>query len=179
MDKRTITIGRVTLTIEAEYDDSADYSDLGGYASNREARLWDDKVAWYSIEDDAIRLPKSDIWQDRRGRIVAEPENLDWHNNSFHRETEFYKLNAENYLGEKSRLTYLFQDADRLRGLDHADWCYMGVVATVSMLNREIAHASVWGIESDSDESYFQECARDMAREAMKGAKAFKQSIVA
>lgn len=45
------------------------------------------------------------------------------------------------------------------------DWHMVGIVVTAMRSGEEVGHASVWGIESDSDESYFAEVAQDLKDE--------------
>lgn len=61
-------------------------------------------------------------------------------------------------------------DFDRLRRYCAGDWCYTGVVVTCSRNGLELGRASLWGIESDSD-SYLDECAAELAEEALDEAK--------
>ena len=169
--------GRVTLAVRSEYDDSPDTSWLGENVSYRNVE-WHPTAAFYSYERDAIRLPKSDVWRDRKGRIVAEPESLDPWNTRYHRDVEFLKLDTGNYAGETSGvLGYLFQDADRLRAYYNNDWTFVGIVATVKVDGKELGNASVWGFESDSGDDYIRSEARNIATEALAEAKAFIASL--
>jgi hypothetical protein len=60
-------------------------------------------------------------------------------------------------------------DFNRLRRWCEDDWCYVGVVISVSEDGKVIDRhaASLWGIESDADE-YLLEVARDLAEEAFE-----------
>lgn len=171
-------IGKIRVKVGTDYDPDPDTSYLGEAIDYREARQWTDKYAVYSYEDDAIRLPGSDIWRDRKGRIVAEPERLDrWDSVFYHRDIEFLKLDSENYKGEPHKLRYLFQDADRLRAYYRNDWAYFGIIARVYANGREIGNASVWGFESDMGDSEFKAEARNIARDAIAEARQWLESL--
>lgn len=175
--KRKITHGKVAVSLRMDADLDPDPSYLGEAIEVHRARQWSKDYAVYSYETDSIRLPGSDVWRDRKGRITAEPESLDYDSIRYHRETEFLKLESSNYAGERSMLTYLFQDADRLRAYYRGDWLYVGIVAIVHVNGREIGNASTWGIESDSDDPYFREMGREVAHEAIAEARQWLESL--
>ena len=55
---------------------------------------------------------------------------------------------------------------ERLRRYHAEDWCYVGCVATADDQDgNEVASASLWGIESDSDESYAADTEKDLLHE--------------
>lgn len=62
------------------------------------------------------------------------------------------------------------QDFERLRAWCNDDWSYVGVIVTASRAGIELASASLWGIESDSDD-YLTETAQDLAQEAINDAQ--------
>lgn len=68
---------------------------------------------------------------------------------------------------------------ERMEAYGRGDWYSMGIIATVSHEGTELGHASVWGIESDSDPAYIMETARDVAREAISQARATVGSLQA
>lgn len=53
------------------------------------------------------------------------------------------------------------QDYKRAEALNRGDWCYLGVFAVAEVVIGEtcqrIRSGGLWGIESDSDSSYFAE----------------------
>lgn len=59
--------------------------------------------------------------------------------------------------------TYVEQDYKRMESLNRGDWCYVGIyaIAHVQLLDggpvQEIHSVGLWGIESDSDDSYFND----------------------
>lgn len=163
-------VGRVTLVVRSEYDPDPDLSWLGEPCSYKEARQWSPNEAFYSVEIDAIKLPRSDHWRNRKGQIVQDPESLDYYETRYHRgRQEFLKLAADTRI-----LRHLFQDADRLRGLWRGDWAFIGIVASVLIDYREVGSAAVWGFESDMPASELRREARRIALEAITDAKKHK-----
>ena len=164
--------GKAHVTVSTEYDDSPDYSWLGEFTSYHKA---DASRPLYSREMDAIRLPGSDLWRNRLGRIVTEPND-----DRGSREYQFVTLEGagNGYADEtKDRLKYLFQDADRLLGMNRGDWSFIGIVANVQYDGRTIGDASCWGFESDSDDSYILSEARSIAHEALLEARHYVDSL--
>ena len=164
--------GRITLTVKVEDDYDCDYSWLGKFTELRKA---DPDRPIYSKEADAIRLPKSELWRDRKGRIVEAPD--DDHES---REYEFIEIegggNGYSDCG-RDKLRYCFQDADRLVGLERGEWSFLGILANVRIDNREIGHASVWGFESDMDDRSIRLESLSIASEALSDAKSFLASL--
>lgn len=66
--------------------------------------------------------------------------------------------------------TYIQQDYERARG-QGGDWGMYGIRVTAFRAGIALGEASLWGIESDSDEEYFTETARDLATEAITEAE--------
>jgi len=46
------------------------------------------------------------------------------------------------------------QDYERMEDLNCGSWCFMGCVVTATVNGIEVGRASLWGIESDSDEEW-------------------------
>jgi hypothetical protein len=83
-------------------------------------------------------------------------------------ELRYFNPYAERYKGESPEdiRKYVRQDYDRMESLNAGNWCYVGICAeaTIMLAPREdggltqtIRSGGLWGIESDSDRSYFQE----------------------
>ena len=51
------------------------------------------------------------------------------------------------------------------------DWWYVGIVVTARRTGIKLGEASLWGIESDSEEDYFTETVIDLAGEVIAEAK--------
>ena len=61
---------------------------------------------------------------------------------------------------------YVRQDYARMQAANRGDWCYMGVRAEAQVqldgdLRQTVISGGLWGIESDSDESYFADVERE------------------
>lgn len=62
-------------------------------------------------------------------------------------------------------------DFARLRAWCRDDWQYVGLVVTVYVEDVELASASLWGIEPDSDAGYLNETIAELLAEAMAEAR--------
>ena len=66
------------------------------------------------------------------------------------------------------------QDYERAEGLNRGDWCFVGVVVQVDAPacsrcgHVETLYASLWGIESDSEDAYFEEVRDDLISELQR-----------
>lgn len=162
--------GEITLVVRAVDDDSPDTSDLGEFTTLKRATeyypVWRDNPT-YSTQNDAVRLPKTDLWRNRKGQIVAAPEE-----NPYSRNYQFIKLPTD-----CDSLRICFALADRFIGLNRYDWCYVGIVANVYYKGKEVGHASCWGYESDDPElrTYY----REQAHQALADARTFIRSLQA
>ena len=156
---RDITVGKVTVRLEVQYDESPDLSYLGEGSSYRAPQTASQKLVH---RGEWIVLDHKGVWRDEKGRIAAAPED----NGRRARECEY---TWHDYGHERGK--HALVDSARLeRFWDGSLSCY-GVCATVLYDGVKIAHASVWGIESDSGDSYFDECKREEAHEALKEAR--------
>jgi hypothetical protein len=72
---------------------------------------------------------------------------------------------------------YAMQDFNRLMGLYRGDWCYIGIAVDVIFNGKTIGHDSLWGIESDSDVSFFQETEQGCITEAIKSANDWLKKV--
>jgi hypothetical protein len=66
--------------------------------------------------------------------------------------------------------TYGLQDYARAEALNRGDWSFVGIVADVYKAGVKLASSGVWGVESDSDQSYLDECAEEEANNAVESA---------
>ena len=66
---------------------------------------------------------------------------------------------------------YVREDYERMERLNASDWCFLGVSASATVLAGEshvsqmITSGSLWGIESDSGDSYFAEVEKEQLTE--------------
>lgn len=163
------TQGKVRVVVNSDIDDYPDYSYLGEFATLAKA---DPHSATYWRREHAVRPPGSDLWRDERGRIVVAPTSDD----DSRREYGFIAL-GDNYRGDPKALTYCFQDATRLEGLERGDWCYLAIIARVYVSDREVGAAVVGGFESDSGELFIRQQANEIAHEAISDARAWLDSL--
>ena len=160
-------IGAVVVTAWAEYDNYGDSSWLGVFCNFRQPANKEEKLVH---RESGSVLDHTGIWRDSRGRLVAAPDvrshsreyQFTWHDNGH------------------ERIKYALQDSNRLEALDNGSWSFVGVVATVEIDGVELARDSLWGIESDSGDSYLAQTAREVAHEALGSAKGWvKRRLVA
>lgn len=58
---------------------------------------------------------------------------------------------------ENADIAYMIQDWERVESLNNQGWCYLGIESTLYASGIALGSDSLWGIESDSDDKYFQE----------------------
>jgi hypothetical protein len=81
------------------------------------------------------------------------------------RTLRFYNCLEDNYKGvpEDEMRKYIAQDYERMESLNDGDWWYVGIRAEAEVVIDGVVQTAtsggLWGIESDSDESYFKEIA--------------------
>jgi hypothetical protein len=107
---------------------------------------------------------------------------------------EFRYFNGcpENYQGEDpvEIRKYIRQDFDRMEAANRGDWCYLGIRVDAQVTLREengrsivqdITSGGLYGIESDSEASYFKSVAADEWSELKKelGALGFSKRALA
>lgn len=74
---------------------------------------------------------------------------------------------SDNYKGETPENTrkYVRQDYERMESLNRGDWCFIGIRADAEVdlpggrlarISQQITSGGLWGIESDSDQSYIE-----------------------
>ena len=66
------------------------------------------------------------------------------------------------HVGPRTNARHQARDRARLTAYERGDWCMVGVVCKIAAetatrwaMPTMIARASIWNVESDSDESYF------------------------
>ena len=154
--------GRAEIAVITVLDEDPDLSWLGEYSDYREPWTADQKL--YHI-DSGLILDHHGIWRNQFGWIQAAPEET-----RAHHEYEYIWLN-----NGQDRLKYAMRDAKRL--LDYGNgWDYVGIIAEVSLGGAVIGHASVWGVESDSGDSYLMSEAREIAHEALSDARKWRDA---
>jgi len=79
------------------------------------------------------------------------------------REYRFFNPNAENYADEPEAdiRKYCLQDYERMKALSNNQWGFIGISAEAQLringVLQTIASGGLWGVESDSDQSYLMD----------------------
>lgn len=123
---------------------------------------------YYTRAIDAIRELKD-----------GEPFDVSWDAREYR-----YFVPSDNYKGlpEEDIRKYTMQDYKRMESLNNGNWCYLGIRADAEIgigdlknfpkkfdcTVQKITSGGLWGIESDSEESYFQEVEGEQLEE-LKG----------
>lgn len=164
--ERKLTIGKVTLSVHLEHDDYPDLSWLGEYSNYREPYTENQKLVH---RDSGLVLDHHGIWRDSKGHIQPTPEE------SRHSREYQYTWHDNGH----DKLLYAIQDARRLEQYNDGDLCDFGVVVSIFYAGRKIGDDSLWGINSDSEESHVRQTIWEVAHQAIKSAKQFKEVITA
>lgn len=132
-------------------------------------------IAYIGIERSAAGNDSENIYwdsldetMDRLAAAQEELEECDCGERGDTNRGEYRYFNPSgNYKDETPENTrkYVRQDYERMEGLNQGDWCFIGIVAECEYsigdnragcrLIQELSSGGLWGIESDSEESYF------------------------
>lgn len=63
---------------------------------------------------------------------------------------------------------YACEDYERLQRLYKGEWCYLGCIATLELDGEDFDSTGLWGIESDSDDSYKHQVANEQIDELIR-----------
>lgn len=144
-----------SVTVEKIPDDDADSSYLGTY--NNEV--------------------KNEYAIDRQKRGDMGRNEFRWFNPSVERYDS---------LAPRTIRRYCLEDYKRAERLNAGDWCYIGIRAKAEVVSANgichtLSSGGVWGIESDSDKSYFKDVAREelVSLQAELGAFGFSAEQIA
>jgi hypothetical protein len=106
----------------------------------------------------------SDFSIDRRERGDAGRNEFQYFNPSFN----YVDKNGKptDNLTPEEVTAYTEQDYQRMEALNNCGWHYLGISATAEVqltgdLTQKVRSGGLWGIESDSDKSYFAEVESD------------------
>lgn len=134
-------IDAVTLSDELKEYGAWDTEELADHAQNLQRVLW---------------LAACDI-AEREGCDCGERGDIG------RGEFRYFNACAENYKGESPEdiRKYARQDYERMERLQRGDWGYLGIRADAEIIvdgmTQEITSGGLWGIESDSDQTYLAE----------------------
>jgi hypothetical protein len=152
-------IGAVEIEVRQVLDEHPSFDWIGEYSNYRAPLTSHEKlVDRYS----GYVLDHHGIWRNNLGRIVAAPDC---------RGGREYQYTFHSNGHEK--IAYALADHRRMERYEAGDWCFTGILATVTVDGVEIGRASLWGIESDSEYSYIIEVAREMLAEAIGETRAW------
>lgn len=139
----------LSITVKRLEDDSPDTSWLGEYASRPNGDYSIDRK--HSL-DCPINNPQESA------NICNCDESGDWS----HSEYQYFNTSG-NYTGEPLTdiVQYTKRDYARMESLNAGNWCFLGIRAQAEIVAgnvcQKITSGGLWGIESDSDESYLKE----------------------
>jgi hypothetical protein len=169
-DSETRKQGPLSFLIEWYYDNDPDVSYLG---EGTDKPKWDGPVYDRWTE----HLWVSGTWYDKNGRALTESDYEDVEASGDRRSYRYIvgfqhpgtakefddcpQLHPEilakhGDLDQASR-TYCFEDAKRLNDYFANQWWVIGCQVTLTVDGEELAQDSLWGIESDAEESYRKE----------------------
>lgn len=94
---------------------------------------------------------------------------------------------TQDYAGEspEDRAKYQAQDRARLQAYHRGDWHYLGIVVEIRKQTKtnwangglEVGRASVWGFESDSEESFLKSEEENIVFEAFQEVERLKEAL--
>lgn len=166
ISKRTLhRLGRISVVIAHIADYDADLSYLGEFSSYREPRNKDQKLVH---RDSGSVLDHNGIWRDSKGRIAPVPE--------IYRYSRDYPYTFHDNGHEC--IKYALHDSRRLEDFNSGSLSCFGIQATVCFDGEEIGTDSVWGFESDTEDSYIALEERSIARQALGQARDYIGKIL-
>ena len=190
----------LSVTIRTKVDECPDTSYLGEYSNKPESDYAIDrkhslncpvnapnKLATAQLDRVIAYLEKQDAengedfnYNDSALEELAEVResfnecDCGEHGDMLRHEYRYFNPNHENYTGdtEENIRKYCLQDYERMESFNRGDWCYIGLIAevTVSIPSGQSAvestiDSSVWGIESDSGKDFISETESDLLAE--------------
>ena len=147
---------------ELRHDDMPDTSCIGEYTDNLKPG-----VIVRAYDEFYEKLP-AEMERDYDGRFIGKgkPELP-----ARGREYRGFKPYAGGEpVGTKDYYKYGMQDYKHIEGLNRGDWCFVGIIAKAEIVTgtgtiQIIRSGGLWGIESDSDESYINEIRNEQVNE--------------
>lgn len=178
----TRELGPIKARVEWVYDDSPDTSYLG---EGTDKPSWEGPV--YDRWTDEVWI--EGMWYDRNGRALTESDYDDTHADAAGNRREYRYIEGFQHSGtakdyddcpqlhpellakhaslDQASRSYVFADADRLKGLWNESWWMMGCRVTLTVDGEQLASDSLWGIDSDNDADYFKEVEDERIAEAL------------
>lgn len=158
------------ITIKHIIDESPDTSFIGEYTDELGPG-----VIVRALRNFYEKLPTL-MERDTNGRFYrkSEPYNLPLRGREYR---GFIPYAGGEEKGTRNYYRYGMQDFKRMESLEHGNFCFIGIRAEAEIQTSEqgkdwlinhISSGGLWGIESDSPESYFKEVAQQELAELEK-----------
>lgn len=153
-DNRVITRGRFSFVVSIECDENSTTDDTEFYGTFTCECDFPDNLK----RRVAVRQNEYEYWRPQEGSEVRTVA-------AFLHESGMAKAAAYH-----AALAQAYEQMDRLESYCVGQWHYVGVIvkayeADDENRHRELAYASIWGIESDSDRAYFNDTIEELIRE--------------
>jgi len=188
--------GRI-FRMKLEYEEDPDTSFLGEYDKDARTFVVDRKAGFLygDWEDEPEKPHEEDFstdeeydtayaqwyeawseWHDKGEREILADVSSNYERNEY----QYFRPYAggldptdpETDLEEWTK--YAVRDWERMYGLERGDWCFVGVVVQIDTPacsrcgHVKTLYASVWGIENDSKDSFFEEVRDDLISELQR-----------
>ena len=164
------------VRIEREVDDNPDFSYLGEYGNSAETEWAIDREARGDRNDSReyrywnpgpnhippgqaenwAHVPDNDVWEAVRANNATLPDGT--------------IPSARQSAIESLDLAYIQQDYERCEAYNRQVWCYLGIIAKAEVRSAQgivqtLRSGGLWGVESDSGESYLEEVGQEQLTE--------------
>lgn len=155
--------GKFQIKVTSQDDYDADTSWIGEYCN------FDSKHTPHTNQQKLVHrasklvLDHNGIWRDAKGHIQHHEERL--HSGRDYEYT-FHDNGHE-------RIEYALRDSEYLDDINNGNKGFMGISVKVYLKGVEIAHASLWGIETDAGDAHIKETIEDLTSEAIREANAW------
>lgn len=152
-----------TFVIKRVVDESPDLSYLGSY----------------SMQDQPGSIERTGWQANREFRYFIPAQTEQDHFDSLREMVNPADSRKRNYgvaSARKLARTYVTQDFERMESYGNS-WNMTGLIVDLKFQDRVIGTASLWRIESDSDDSYFEEMIADLKTESRADAQLFLNGI--
>lgn len=178
-----------SITVKRMIDSSPDTSWLGEYSNLSDSEYSIDRkhsldcpqntpnIEAYRTLESAVRYLSAQLQSDGVSEGIAilvqsmdevDECTCDERGDIARNEFRYFNGPLENYKGESPEdiRKYVRQDYERMESLNRGDWCFIGIRAEAEIqltggTVQRISSGGLWGVESDSEASYFSETEQD------------------
>jgi hypothetical protein len=208
-DKRTAARDGATFQIEWQYDDSPDLSYLGEYTDQPGEWTVDRELGELLGEyiDKEETIPYREDLDKRVTELEDQGYDTDWYEEENEDGQCYFTLrywghevlaadlcstyerNSFRYFApanmdveaesKEDKIKYAIRDFERMEDCNRGYWSPVGCVVTMLIEGEEVAYASLWGIESDSEKEYLKEVEEDLISECISDAKKNSAALAA